>query len=97
MSDLPSWTQDSFAVWIKGKAELKECQRFLNKILIQSSKKGLDIEALQGFSEAEELMRNPEYNDLIFDNGRYCLPRNFIRLIPVIRWPLIRECFKEEF
>lgn len=98
MSNLPrAWADEDYAIWIRGKAELRECQQFLNRISIQLMGEGMDIELLQRFNEEEELMRDPEYNDLIFDAGKYYLPRNFIRLIPVIRWPLVRDCLKEMF
>lgn len=86
---------DPVAIWIKGIDEMKDAKNFLNEFSIKQTFEGLSVETLERFDKWISLMRDPEYNDVILDDsGNVFLPRNFIRLIPVIRWPLVKEGYE---
>ena len=90
------WINHDFAIWIKGKDELLACQEYLNRICIKDEGKGIPVEDLERFKALELQMRDPEYNDIIIDGQMPVIPRNFIRLVPVLRWPIVREMLDVE-
>lgn len=89
--DLEYWTKHDFAIWVKGKDELLACREYLNRVYIKDEGRGIPVEDLERFKALELKMRDPEYNDIIFDGQIPVIPRNFIRLVPVLRWPIVRE------
>ena len=89
--DLGYWTKHDFAIWIKGKDELLACREYLNRVYIKDEGRGIPIEDLERFKTLERNMRYPEFNDIIVDGQMAVIPRKFIRLVPVLRWPIVRE------
>lgn len=93
---LEYWINHDFAIWIKGKDELLACREYLNRAYIKGEGRGIPVEDLERFKALELKMRDPEYNDIIIDGQMSVIPRNFIRLVPVLRWPIVREMLDAE-
>lgn len=94
--DIEYWVRNDFAIWVKGKDELLACCEYMKRVWIKEEGRGMPIEDLEHFKALEAKMRDPEYNDIIIDGQMAVIPRNFIRLVPVLRWPIAREMLEME-